>query len=96
VNRNSRRFRRLCTLFALVQSLEETSRQAEITLILGPPTLGSPGGAVGHTAQIPSPRRVMNDAPGKLVNRKDALALAAKERGITRATPTGIARMKFP
>jgi 16S rRNA (cytidine1402-2'-O)-methyltransferase len=70
------------TLFALVQSLEEHPVRGEITLILGPPETGSPGAQV-DTAQSLAARvdELMHQAK---LDRKEALKLAAKERGITR------------
>ncbi len=70
------------TLFALVQSLEEHPAKGEITLILGPPDTGSPGAQL-DTAQSLAARvdELMHQAK---LDRKEALKLAAKERGITR------------
>ena len=74
-------FRRgkLSELFA---SLEERPAKGEITLILGPPETGSPGAQI-DTAQSLAARvdELMHQAK---LDRKEALKLAAKERGITR------------
>ena len=70
------------TIFELVQSLEEHPVRGEITLILGPPETGSPGAQV-DTAQSLAARvdELMHQAK---LDRKEALKLAARERGITR------------
>jgi len=70
------------SLFELVQSLEEHPVKGEITLILGPPDAGAPGAQV-DTAQSLAARvdELMHQAK---LDRKEALKLAAKERGITR------------
>jgi 16S rRNA (cytidine1402-2'-O)-methyltransferase len=69
-------------LFELLQSLEEHPARGEITLLLGPPDAGSPG-AQADTAQSLAARVDELIHQAKL-DRKEALKLAAKERGITR------------
>jgi 16S rRNA (cytidine1402-2'-O)-methyltransferase len=69
------------TLFDLVQSLEERPVRGEITLLIAPPTGDAAPGA--DTAQSLAARvdELMHQAK---LDRKEALKLAAKERGITR------------
>jgi len=69
-------------LFELVQSLEERPVRGEITLIIGPPEAATPGAQV-DTAQSLAARVDELIHQAKL-DRKEALKLAAKERGITR------------
>ena len=69
-------------LFELLQSLEEHPVRGEITLLLGPAETG-PTGAQANTSQSLAARvdELMHQAK---LDRKEALKLAAKERGITR------------
>jgi 16S rRNA (cytidine1402-2'-O)-methyltransferase len=70
------------TLFELVQSLEEHPVRGEITLLIGAPEAGTPGAQI-DTAQSLAARVDELIHQAKL-DRKEALKLAAKERGITR------------
>jgi 16S rRNA (cytidine1402-2'-O)-methyltransferase len=69
-------------LFELMQSLEEHPARGEITLLIGPPEQAESGGQV-DTAKSLAARvdELMHQAK---LDRKEALKLAAKERGITR------------
>lgn len=69
-------------LFELMQSLEEHPARGEITLLIGPPEQVAPGGQV-DTAKSLAARvdELMHQAK---LDRKEALKLAAKERGITK------------
>jgi 16S rRNA (cytidine1402-2'-O)-methyltransferase len=69
-------------LTALFQSLEEHPAKGEITLVIGPPE-ESPAGTHLSTAQSLAARveELMHQAK---LDRREALKLAAKERGITR------------
>ena len=69
-------------LFELLQSLEEHPARGEITLLIGPPEQAAPGGQV-DTAKSLAARvdELMHQAK---LDRKEALKLSAKERGITR------------
>jgi 16S rRNA (cytidine1402-2'-O)-methyltransferase len=67
-------------LTELFQSLEQHPAKGEITLVIGPPEKGAPG-AYTDTAQSLAARveELMHQAK---LDRKEALKLAAKERGI--------------
>jgi 16S rRNA (cytidine1402-2'-O)-methyltransferase len=67
-------------LFALLQSLEEHPAKGEITLLIGPPEAGA---AQLDTAKSLAARvdELMHQVK---LDRKEALKLAAKERGITK------------
>jgi 16S rRNA (cytidine1402-2'-O)-methyltransferase len=69
-------------LTELFQSLAAQPAKGEITLVIGPPEKGAPG-AQADTAQSLAARvdELMHQAK---LNRKEALKLAAKERGITK------------
>jgi 16S rRNA (cytidine1402-2'-O)-methyltransferase len=69
-------------LTELFQSLEEHPARGEITLVIGPPEKAAPGSHV-NTAQSLAARvdELMHQAK---LDRKEALKLAAKERGITK------------
>jgi len=69
-------------LTELFQSLEAQPAKGEITLVIGPAEKDAPG-AQAHTAQSLAARvdELMHQAK---LDRKDALKLAAKERGITK------------
>jgi 16S rRNA (cytidine1402-2'-O)-methyltransferase len=69
-------------LSQLVQSLEERPAKGEITLLIGPPEQAEAGAHV-DTAQSLAARvdELMHQAK---LDRKEALKLAAKERGITK------------
>ena len=69
-------------LTELFQSLEAHPAKGEITLVIGPAEKGAPG-AQAETAQSLAARvdELMHQAK---LDRKDALKLAAKERGITK------------
>jgi len=69
-------------LSELLQSLEEHPAKGEITLLIGPPDKAE-GGAQVDTAQSLAARVDELIHQAKL-DRKEALKLAAKERGITR------------
>jgi len=69
-------------LFDLVQSLGNHPAKGEITLLIGPPEPAQPG-AHADTSQSLSARVEELIHQAKL-DRKEALKLAAKERGITR------------
>jgi 16S rRNA (cytidine1402-2'-O)-methyltransferase len=68
-------------IFELVQSLEEHPAKGEITLLIGPPEQGA--GAQVDTAKSLAARvdELMHQVK---LDRKEALKLAAKERGITK------------
>ena len=70
------------TLFDLVQSLGDHPAKGEITLLIGPPEPAEPG-AHADTSQSLAARVEELIHQAKL-DRKEALKLAAKERGITR------------
>jgi 16S rRNA (cytidine1402-2'-O)-methyltransferase len=67
-------------IFELVQSLEEHPAKGEITLLIGPPETGP---AQVDTAKSLAARvdELMHQVK---LDRKEALKLAAKERGITK------------
>jgi len=69
-------------LTELFQSLEEQGAKGEITLVIGPPEKSAPG-VHADTAQSLAARvdELMHQAK---LDRKEALKLAAKERGITK------------
>jgi 16S rRNA (cytidine1402-2'-O)-methyltransferase len=69
-------------LTELFQSLEEQPAKGEITLVIGPPEKSAPG-VHADTAQSLAARvdELMHQAK---LDRKEALKLAAKERGITK------------
>jgi 16S rRNA (cytidine1402-2'-O)-methyltransferase len=69
-------------LTELFQSLSGHPAKGEITLVIGPPEKGAPGAQV-DTAQSLAARvdELMHQAK---LNRKEALKLAARERGITK------------
>ena len=69
-------------LTALFQSLEEQPARGEITLVIGPAEKGAPG-TQAETAQSLAARvdELMQQAK---LDRKEALKLAAKERGISK------------
>ena len=69
-------------LFGLVQSLGDHPAKGEITLLIGPPEPAAPG-AHADTSQSLAARVEELIHQAKL-DRKEALKLAAKERGITR------------
>jgi 16S rRNA (cytidine1402-2'-O)-methyltransferase len=69
-------------LFDLVQSLGDHPAKGEITLLIGPPEPAEPG-AHADTSQSLAARVEELIHQAKL-DRKEALKLAAKERGITR------------
>jgi len=69
-------------LFDLVQSLGDHPAKGEITLLIGPPEPAQPG-AHADTSQSLAARVEELIHQAKL-DRKEALKLAAKERGITR------------
>jgi 16S rRNA (cytidine1402-2'-O)-methyltransferase len=69
-------------LFELVQSLEAHPARGEITLLIGPPEPVAIGGQVDTAKSIAA--RVDELMHQAKLDRKEALKLAAKERGITR------------
>jgi 16S rRNA (cytidine1402-2'-O)-methyltransferase len=69
-------------LFELMQSLEEHPARGEITLLIGPPEQVEPGGSVDTAKSLAA--RVDELMYQAKLGRKEALKLAAKERGITR------------
>ncbi len=69
-------------LFELVQSLEERPVKGEITLLIGPPEQVAPGAQFDTAKSLAA--RVDELMHQVKLDRKEALKLAAKERGITR------------
>ena len=69
-------------LFDLVQSLGDHPAKGEITLLIGPPEPAEPGAHVNTSQSIAA--RVEELIHQAKLDRKEALKLAAKERGITR------------
>ena len=69
-------------LFELVQSLEERPVKGEITLLIGPPEVGAAGAQVDTAKSLAA--RVDELIHQAKLDRKEALKLAAKERGITK------------
>ncbi len=69
-------------LFDLVQSLGDHPAKGEITLLIGPPEPAEPGAHVNTSQSLAA--RVEELIHQAKLDRKEALKLAAKERGITR------------
>ena len=69
-------------LFDLVQSLGDRPAKGEITLLIGPPEPAEPGAHVNTSQSLAA--RVEELIHQAKLDRKEALKLAAKERGITR------------
>jgi len=69
-------------LFDLVQSLGDHPAKGEITLLIGPPEPVEPGAHINTSQSIAA--RVEELIHQAKLDRKEALKLAAKERGITR------------
>jgi 16S rRNA (cytidine1402-2'-O)-methyltransferase len=69
-------------LFDLVQSLGNHPAKGEITLLIGPPEPAQPGAHVDTSQSLAA--RVEELIHQAKLDRKEALKLAAKERGITR------------
>ncbi|HXR33678.1 MAG TPA: 16S rRNA (cytidine(1402)-2'-O)-methyltransferase [Verrucomicrobiae bacterium] len=69
-------------LFDLVQSLGDHPAKGEITLLIGPPEPAAPGAHVNTSQSLAA--RVEELIHQAKLDRKEALKLAAKERGITR------------
>jgi 16S rRNA (cytidine1402-2'-O)-methyltransferase len=69
-------------LSQLAESLAERPARGEITLLVGPPEQSGVGGQVDSTQSLSD--RVEELIRQAKLDRKDALKLAAKERGITR------------
>ena len=69
-------------LSQLADSLAERPARGEITLIVGPPALSAGSGQADSTQSLSD--RVDELIRQAKLDRKDALKLAAKERGITR------------
>ncbi|HYW67372.1 MAG TPA: 16S rRNA (cytidine(1402)-2'-O)-methyltransferase [Candidatus Dormibacteraeota bacterium] len=69
-------------LFDLVQSLGDHPPKGEITLLIGPPEPAAPGAHVNTSQSLAA--RVEELIHQAKLDRKEALKLAAKERGITR------------
>jgi 16S rRNA (cytidine1402-2'-O)-methyltransferase len=69
-------------LFDLVQSLGDHPAKGEITLLIGPPEPAVPGAHVDTSQSLAA--RVEELIHQAKFDRKEALKLAAKERGITR------------
>ncbi len=69
-------------LFDLVQSLGDHPAKGEITLLIGPPEPAEPGGHADTSQSLAA--RVEELIHQAKLDRKEALKLAAKERGITR------------
>jgi 16S rRNA (cytidine1402-2'-O)-methyltransferase len=69
-------------LFDLVQSLGDRPAKGEITLLIGPPEPAQPGAHVDTSQSLAA--RVEELIHQAKLDRKEALKLAAKERGITR------------
>jgi len=69
-------------LFDLVQSLGDHPAKGEITLLIGPPEPAAPGAHAGTSQSLAA--RVEELIHQAKLDRKEALKLAAKERGITR------------
>src|ERR1700686_385094 len=69
-------------LSQLAESLAERPARGETTLVIGPPEASAIGGQVASTQSLSD--RVEELIRQAKLDRKDALKLAAKERGITR------------
>ena len=69
-------------LFDLVQSLGDHPARGEITLLIGPPEPDEPGARADTSQSLAA--RVEELIHQAKLDRKEALKLAAKERGITR------------
>ena len=69
-------------IFELVQSLEEHPAKGEITLLIGQPEKGAAGAQVDTAKSLAA--RVDELMHQVKLDRKEALKLAAKERGITK------------
>jgi 16S rRNA (cytidine1402-2'-O)-methyltransferase len=69
-------------LFDLVQSLGDHPAKGEITLLIGPPEPAKPGAHADTSKSLAA--RVEELIHQAKLDRKEALKLAAKERGITR------------
>jgi len=69
-------------LFELIQSLEEHPARGEITLLIGPPEQGALGSPADTAKSLAA--RVDELMHQVKLDRKEALKLAAKERGITK------------
>jgi len=69
-------------LFDLVQSLGDHPAKGEITLLIGPPEPVAPGAHIDTSQSLAA--RVEELIHQAKLDRKEALKLAAKERGITR------------